>query len=194
VSDEVLVITETATEVVEVVAEPIEVIEIATGLQGPPGVAGPGVPAGGGTGEVLAKASPTDFDTEWLFLGGGGGGSGYVPQDPHVSPQLVAADLTAGGSQSLDADAITPGKTGRLMAVDVGSATPCRVDIQIIDGVRMTIASLYFQAGQSVRWEQPYPTFWQLLGDGAAKFGVTVINLGGSEPSDVRVTIFWDEV
>jgi hypothetical protein len=193
VSDEVLVITETATEVVEVVTEPIEVIEIATGLQGPQGATGEGVPPGGSTGKVLAKASASDFDTEWIFLTGGGGGSGYVPTDPQVSPQLVAANLPVGVSDFLDAQEITTGKTGRIMAVDAGSATPCRVDIQLVDGARVTITSLYFQAGQSARWEV-YPTFWELLGNGSAKFGVTVTNLGGSEPSDVRVTIFWDEV
>ena len=35
------------------------------GPQGDPGPAGVGVPAGGTTGQVLAKASGTDYDTEW---------------------------------------------------------------------------------------------------------------------------------
>ena len=119
-SDEVLIIQEVATEVVEVVTETPEVIEVSTGLQGPQGVQGEGVPPGGSTGEILAKASPSDFDTEWTFFSGGGGGSGYVPQDPHVSSQLVAANLPVGVSQFLDADEITTGKTGRIMAVDAG--------------------------------------------------------------------------
>lgn len=38
----------------------------AVGPQGPAGAAGQGVPVGGATGEVLAKASGTDYDTEWV--------------------------------------------------------------------------------------------------------------------------------
>lgn len=46
---------------------------------GPQGAAGEGVPVGGTTGQVLAKASNTNFDTEWVDqTGGGGGGSGTV--------------------------------------------------------------------------------------------------------------------
>jgi hypothetical protein len=43
----------------------------ATGPQGDPGV---GVPTGGTTGQVLAKASDDDYDTEWVDQTGGGGG------------------------------------------------------------------------------------------------------------------------
>lgn len=35
-----------------------------------------GLPAGGATGQVLAKASTVDFDVEWVPAGGGGGGGG----------------------------------------------------------------------------------------------------------------------
>lgn len=45
----------------------------ATGSQGPKGEDGLGVPAGGTTGQVLAKASDTDNDTKWVTPSGGGG-------------------------------------------------------------------------------------------------------------------------
>jgi len=45
-----------------------------TGSQGPAGPAGPGVVTGGFTGQVLAKKTNADYDTEWI-TGGGGGGS-----------------------------------------------------------------------------------------------------------------------
>jgi hypothetical protein len=45
-----------------------------TGSQGPLGPAGPGVVTGGFTGQVLAKKSNANYDTEWV-TGGGGGGS-----------------------------------------------------------------------------------------------------------------------
>ena len=43
-----------------------------TGPQGATGPAGPGVPAGGAAGQVLAKASATDYATAWTTPGGGG--------------------------------------------------------------------------------------------------------------------------
>ena len=46
-----------------------------TGKQGPagaPGPAGPGVAPGGTTGQVLAKKSNTNYDTEWIDNSGGG--------------------------------------------------------------------------------------------------------------------------
>jgi hypothetical protein len=45
------------------------------GVDGQPGV---GVPAGGASGQVLAKASATDHDTQWVDASGGGG-PGTVP-------------------------------------------------------------------------------------------------------------------
>lgn len=44
----------------------------ATGATGPQGPAGVGVPTGGTTGQVLKKASGTDYDTEWANESGGG--------------------------------------------------------------------------------------------------------------------------
>ena len=43
-----------------------------TGETGPQGEPGVGVPAGGSAGQVLAKASGTDYDTEWVNAGSGG--------------------------------------------------------------------------------------------------------------------------
>ena len=45
------------------------------GDPGPAGDDGEGVPVGGTTNQVLAKASDTDFDTEWVDQTGGGGSS-----------------------------------------------------------------------------------------------------------------------
>lgn len=48
----------------------------ATGPQGPTGAtgpAGPGVASGGTAGQILAKASGTDYDTEWINAPSGGG-------------------------------------------------------------------------------------------------------------------------
>lgn len=44
-----------------------------TGPTGPQGPAGQGVPVGGTTNQVLAKASNTNYDTAWVTPSGGGG-------------------------------------------------------------------------------------------------------------------------
>lgn len=54
-----------------------------TGATGPAGPAGPGVPAGGAAGQVLAKKSGTDYDTEWIDPPEGGGGT-FTETDPTV--------------------------------------------------------------------------------------------------------------
>lgn len=51
------------------------------GIQGPQGETGPagvGIASGGTTGQVLAKASDSDYDTEWVNQEGGGGGTKNV--------------------------------------------------------------------------------------------------------------------
>lgn len=63
-------------DTVTIVEEVIGTVEIVSagprgpqgpqGEQGPPGdVAGEGLPAGGMTGQILAKVSDTDFDVDW---------------------------------------------------------------------------------------------------------------------------------
>ena len=66
-------------EVQEVDYQPILRTELVTGAagptgsQGPAGPVGPGVVTGGFTGQVLAKKTNSDYDTEWVTGGGGGG-------------------------------------------------------------------------------------------------------------------------
>lgn len=64
-------------DTVEVVQGTATVVEAAgaTGPQGPAGAAGQGVPVGGSTGQVLRKASSTNYDTEWAAAA-----SGSAPQ------------------------------------------------------------------------------------------------------------------
>lgn len=72
----------------------------ATGQQGPQGetgAAGVGVPSGGTTGQVLKKASNTNYDTVWADESGGGGGGGdgrvlisFTSSSPSTSEQQAA--------------------------------------------------------------------------------------------------------
>jgi hypothetical protein len=83
-------------------------------LPGAEGVASPGVAPDGLKGQVLAKASNLDFDTEWIdpevpaagHGGGGGGGTG--------APALA---------RRIDASAITTIYAGRAPAGTAESAT-----------------------------------------------------------------------
>ena len=49
------------------------------GLTGDAGAAGQGVPAGGNTGQILAKIDGTNYNTRWINAPTGGGGGGGTP-------------------------------------------------------------------------------------------------------------------
>src|SRR4051794_21347829 len=61
------------------------------------GDAGPGVAPGGTTGQVLAKASGTSFDTEWVDAAAGGGAVDSVNGHTGVVV-LAASDVGADAS------------------------------------------------------------------------------------------------
>ena len=65
-----------------------------TGSQGPAGV---GVPSGGTTGQVLGKASGSDYDTEWIDQSGGGT-SDYT--DLTNKPSINSVTLTGNKTSS----------------------------------------------------------------------------------------------
>lgn len=66
---------------------------IRDGLTGPQGPAGPGVAAGGTTGQVLKKKSGTDYDTEWADESGGGS-----TIEPYTSTPAALGTASAGSS------------------------------------------------------------------------------------------------
>lgn len=82
-----LTIVESVTELETTVTEVI--LESAT----TPGPAGPGVAAGGDEGQVLAKASDDDYDTEWVDMSGGPGGG--APTDATYLVTTANGDLDA---------------------------------------------------------------------------------------------------
>ena len=80
------------------VTEAVTVISTqVTGIQGP---SGQGVPVGGTTNQVLAKASATNYDTQWVNAGGGGG-SGTVTSITATAP-LTGGVITTSGTIGLD--------------------------------------------------------------------------------------------
>lgn len=65
------------------------------GEPGEPGVAGPGVPAGGSTGQLLAKASGDDFDGEWVDPPSGGASTAAEVSYDNETSELEAEDVQA---------------------------------------------------------------------------------------------------
>lgn len=61
---------------------------------------GQGVPAGGTTGQVLAKKSDADYDTEWVDQTGGGGGVTMAP----ITTNPITVESQSGGSMNLKWD------------------------------------------------------------------------------------------
>jgi hypothetical protein len=85
---------------------------ILVGEQGPTGPAGPGVPAGGATGDLLAKNSGTNYDTAWTD----------APTVDLLAFDTAAAETPTVGELAWDTDEGTlalgmngGGVTGRLM-------------------------------------------------------------------------------
>ena len=101
------------------------------GKQGPagaPGPAGPGVATGGTTGQVLAKKSNTNYDTEWVdfypYVPVGGviewDGTG-IPNAPDLStPEKVAAFYGYGTWERFGVDRVTIGAGGEYAAGSTG--------------------------------------------------------------------------
>jgi hypothetical protein len=96
----------------------VEVIEVGTlGPQGIPGAAGQGVPVGGTTGQVLLKASGTDYDTEWAAAASGSvtsvalAGTGLSISG---SPVTTSGTITASVSYGTTAGTAAEGNDARL--------------------------------------------------------------------------------
>lgn len=65
-------------------------VSTTTNVKGDQGNPGVGVPVGGSTGQVLAKKSGLDYDTEWVNQSGGGG---YEPPVGGIPKTDLAADV-----------------------------------------------------------------------------------------------------
>jgi hypothetical protein len=85
------------------------------GDAGTNGTNGQGVPTGGTTGQVLAKASGTNYDTEWVDQSGGGGGSGTVTSVTGTAPISVATGTT---TPVVSIAAATTSAAGSMSAAD----------------------------------------------------------------------------
>jgi hypothetical protein len=104
---------------VEVTSPGVSVVS--AGAAGPPGTAGPpgvGIPPGGDTGQMLAKASGTDYATEWVDGGGG-----------LVSVRTVTGDYTV----SDEDDVILANATTAALTITLPP---------VADGLQMTVKKI----------------------------------------------------
>ena len=107
-------------------ASSTEVIQIA--VPGPQGATGQGVPVGGSTGEVLRKASGTNYDTEWAAAGSGSGsvtsvalaGTGLSISG---SPITTSGTITANVAYGTTAGTATQGNDSRIANITANSIT-----------------------------------------------------------------------
>ena len=99
------------------------------GEPGPPGAPGPGVPAGGTTGQLLAKASDEDFDTEWID----------------------APDMDAGGVTYDPTETYDDGTVGKELTTINSALSSLQSVTEIIDTASGAIASFPDGAGLPMR-------------------------------------------
>ena len=114
----------------------------ATGAQGP---AGQGVPAGGTTGQVLAKKTGADFDTEWVAqTGGSGGGATNLSYTASPTGGTVASDTGTDATLPLadgtNAGLMAPAQHTKLAGIAAG-ATAVTVDAAPTDGSANAVSS-----------------------------------------------------
>lgn len=103
------------------------VIRAAYGIPGP---AGQGIPAGGTTGQVLAKASGDDYDTEWVAQSGGGGGG-----EANTASNLGAGQGIYKQKSSVDLQFRSLGVSGASTIALVGDVITFSVDGSLLTGI-----------------------------------------------------------
>lgn len=138
-----------------------------------------GIPAGGASGQVLTKASSTDYDAEWVTPtgggGGGGGGGGRVDMAEMAGYRTWSYDLavTDGGSQTAPSD-------GTLYLVKVPVPSPIEVSQVSVyvqgAGAGLTSAqfSFYTAAFERIATKAETPSAYHSTGLVSATFDSSV--------------------
>lgn len=121
-----------------------------------------------------------------------GGGS-----NPQISP-VTQATVAAGATADLDSAAIGSGLTGHLLQVVAASSVPFKVEIQTVqNGVPSATLLVAITSDRNWTWSAPgrgFITAAHDAGVGFDGFRAVITNLDTSEPADVYVTFFYDEV
>lgn len=120
----------------------------ADGATGPTGPAGPGVPTGGAAGQVLAKASGTAYDTEWIDPPSGGGAALYFTavacaattgdfatvSNAAISADTVIAEAVFANPSAITSDVTWTTSAGQL-ALNGTCSTATTVNLVLVDKI-----------------------------------------------------------
>lgn len=117
---------------------------------------------------------------------------------PKTSHATVAA-LAAGGSSDLDSDQIAVGKTGKLVAIALGSTVAVKGVLQTVLNAAASADKLtvFSKAGGTVVIVMPSREFFtqaQDAGAGFDGFRLRVTNLDPTQAADAYAAFFYDEV
>lgn len=116
----------------------IQGIQGIQGVAGTNGTNGQGVPVGGTTGQVLAKSSNTDYATQWVAAGSGGGS--VVGYKTFLSNNVT---ILAAGANQAALDAITATK-------DFGTSLVSKLIIGNPSGAKIQSIDVTFTAAETV--------------------------------------------
>lgn len=133
---------------------------------------GQGLPSGGSTGQVLKKASATDYDVEWANESGGGGISTitltFTPNEGETYFGTKAQAATALGITTNEVDSLMAGDYDRLIfnGLYADKSTPGQVTSDAAyqryvaadyNGVPYSLYLIYEDGGYGCWWERQVP-------------------------------------
>lgn len=161
-----------------------------TGATGPQGPAGQGVPAGGTTGQVLAKSSNNDYETEWIDQTGGGGGSYTQGNGIAIDGQQISVRLSEaqGNAATIGSDGgLFVSTGGSLLLEGISITTPPNATTytagQVFDNTGMVVTANYnFGLSQEV-------TGYTISPSGALTGDITEITITYSEGGVVKTAM-----
>lgn len=151
----------------------------ATGPTGPAGADGEGVPVGGTTGQVLAKASNDDYDTEWSSAGAGDMTAAvYDPQaiagdvfdqdnmtDGTTNKNYTATEETKLAGIETSADVTDAGNVGSSIHGATAKTTPVDADtMPLIDSAASNVLKKVTWANIKATLKSYFDTLYQAVG------------------------------
>lgn len=185
-------------------AEDTETFNVMDGVDGAPGQDGVGVPSGGTTGQVLKKASGTDYDTEWATDN---------TADPATATPLMDGTAAVGtATKYAREDHVHPTDTSRASTSDlttlqttVGGITPHKASLTIAHASwsgsdpytqTITISGATITSNTKVDIQADSTALTQLISDGVSALYIvnnsgtlTLYAIGAATTADITVQV-----
>ena len=132
-------------------------------MDGQDGAPGVGVPSGGTTGQVLKKASGTDFDTEWANESGGGSGGHTILNSSGTSmtqrTNLQFSGMSVSDDSANDKTVVTP-LTPDYVDEQFNPSTTYSKGMTCIEG---NVRYRYKNSTATSGHRPPNATYWEVL-------------------------------